>query len=63
MADSLTFALIPIEGGYGYEILEGDQRVIYQPFDPDLPGSAVMDQARTNEAAEAVIARLVAAEE
>lgn len=61
MADSLTFTLYPVEGGFGYEIEENGSRIIVQPADPDLPGNEAMTEERATEAAEAVIERLIAA--
>lgn len=63
MADSLTFTLIPVDGGFGYEIAENGTRIIVQLTDPDLPGHEIMSEARATEAAEAVIARLTATPE
>ena len=63
MADSLTFTLIPVDGGFGYEIAENGTRIIVQLTDPDLPGNEPMSKARATEAAEAVIARMIAPQE
>jgi hypothetical protein len=62
MADSLTFAVFPVDGGFGYEVSENGARIIVQHNDPDLPGNEAMSEARATEAAQAVIDRMSAAE-
>ena len=60
MSSRRVFSLA--DGGWGYEVLDLDGKVlIRQLTDPDLPGDAVMTQARAGACADLVLARLTAA--
>lgn len=58
----ITYRLFDVPGGHGYEILRGDQVVMHQDFDPDEPGFIAMNEATARTKAEAVVARIIAAD-
>jgi hypothetical protein len=58
MAHSLTYSIFPVENGFGYEISDDGNRIIYQPHDPDTSNHDVMSEERAREAAQTVIARM-----
>jgi hypothetical protein len=52
-----------VDGHWQYTILQDGVPSIVQDYDPELPGYEPMSEERANEMADAVLARLSAAEE
>ena len=53
------YELFEIEDGYGYDIIQNDNIIIHQEYEPSLSGFVIMTKEVAEENANIIIKRLV----
>ena len=54
----LTYELFPIEGGFGFKILQDGNTIIYQEYSPDRDGFNIMTEEEATLMASIVLERV-----